>query len=227
MKQQMNYLVNERALLRSEINALKEQRNQLSRYGPEFIFRSIVSSPHFPSISDIHAIMYIRSRNGYEISSQVCIIHPIIYFGAMNVTIAWLQTRLDLIPPPPPPDVPPRTAAWRVVDRKALAIQRSRLIMGPRIPPTPASAPEPHSSCLLRTVPERIWKALPPPPPRRHPSWATWAPDSRCAPSPAPMEFKLVVPPSGTPGLFGPLTPRSSVHGSLTTSRSDRFCYTP
>jgi hypothetical protein len=32
MKRQMITLVNERALLRSEIKALKEQRNQFSRY---------------------------------------------------------------------------------------------------------------------------------------------------------------------------------------------------
>jgi len=71
------------------------------------------------------------------------------------------------------------------------------------------------------------WRTVIPRKPRAHPwleagpgpgpdsrgqvmSWATWQPDPNMAPTPPSVELTLLVPDRGSPGLFGPRTPRDS-----------------
>ncbi|KAF8556599.1 hypothetical protein OG21DRAFT_1482945 [Imleria badia] len=97
-------------------------------------------------------------------------------------------------PPPPPPDVPPPhedmpqpRPAWRTVQPRLSRRSRKR--------PDVAPAPEP--------VPE----------PRQAHSWVTWQPNPALAPTPPSVEPTLLVPDRGSPGLFGPRSPRDSYRG--------------
>ncbi|KAI1786929.1 hypothetical protein LXA43DRAFT_897130 [Ganoderma leucocontextum] len=96
--------------------------------------------------------------------------------------------------------------------------------------PAPEAAPEPepevpqHAPSGWRTIPtrgsrrsRRTQAAPPPPPPEPVPppatqSWATWQPNPAFQPSPPiqPVEH-LLGPPQGSPGLFGPRSPRDSI----------------
>ncbi|KAF9781346.1 hypothetical protein BJ322DRAFT_1010856, partial [Thelephora terrestris] len=89
--------------------------------------------------------------------------------------------------------------------------------------PAPPEAPPPHEPArpAWRTVQQRPRKkkAKEPPPPPSEPeprppvtSWAKWEPDHRYVPTPPTTEPQLLVPPRGSPGLFGPRSPRDSVH---------------
>ncbi|KAI0672290.1 hypothetical protein C8Q78DRAFT_1188212 [Trametes maxima] len=89
--------------------------------------------------------------------------------------------------PEPEPDVPQQApSAWRSIHRGS---RRSRR--------TQATAP-------------------PPPPPEPVPqtqSWATWQPNPAFQPSPPPLAMEHHLAPSpGSPGLFGPRSPRDSLH---------------
>ncbi|KAF9224785.1 hypothetical protein BS17DRAFT_731403 [Gyrodon lividus] len=93
---------------------------------------------------------------------------------------------------PPPPDVPPEDIlqarpAWRTVPPRG-----TRRIRKPR---QEAPPPEP--------VPE----------PRQVHSWVTWHPNPALAPTPPSVEPTLLVPDRGSPGLFGPRSPRDSYRG--------------
>ncbi|KAF8876849.1 hypothetical protein BD779DRAFT_131950 [Infundibulicybe gibba] len=91
-------------------------------------------------------------------------------------------------PPPPasePPDLPQAKPAWRSVSRKKKKKKPAT------VPPPPPQAPNPASRSDF-------------------PSWASWQPDPNFAPSPPIAEPTLLVPERGSPGLFGPRSPRSS-----------------
>ncbi|KAI0649912.1 hypothetical protein C8Q79DRAFT_355651 [Trametes meyenii] len=90
--------------------------------------------------------------------------------------------------PEPEPDVPQQApSAWRSIHTRGS--RRSRR--------TQATAP-------------------PPPPPEPVPqtqSWATWQPNPAFQPSPPPLAMEHhLAPPQGSPGLFGPRSPRDSLH---------------
>ncbi|KAG2159394.1 uncharacterized protein EDB93DRAFT_1115448 [Suillus bovinus] len=87
--------------------------------------------------------------------------------------------------PPPPPDEPgPTRPAWRT-------LHNTRRIRKPRRdqPPPPEPAPAPMRQPVH--------------------SWVTWHPNPAHAPSPPSIEPNLIVPDQGSPGLFGPRSPRS------------------
>ncbi|KAG2136050.1 hypothetical protein DEU56DRAFT_367159 [Suillus clintonianus] len=91
--------------------------------------------------------------------------------------------------PPPPPDEPINARpAWRTMPRNTRRIRKQR----PDQPP----APEPGPAAIRPPV---------------H-SWATWHPNPAMAPTPPSIEPNLIVPDQGSPGLFGPRSPRSSYH---------------
>ncbi|KAH9927913.1 uncharacterized protein BXZ73DRAFT_90629 [Epithele typhae] len=89
--------------------------------------------------------------------------------------------------PEPEPDVPqPAPTAWRTVHPRQSRRRRQ----------APAPAPPP---------PEVV------PPPTT--SWATWQPHPTFQPSPPIQHVEhLLAPPTPSPGLFGPRSPRSSIH---------------
>ncbi|KIK92903.1 hypothetical protein PAXRUDRAFT_146272 [Paxillus rubicundulus Ve08.2h10] len=92
--------------------------------------------------------------------------------------------------PPPPPDVPPpdilhSRPAWRTVQQRGGTRRLRR--PGPEAPP-----PEPA------------------PGPRQVHSWVAWHPNPALAPTPPSVEPTLLVPDRGSPGLFGPRSPRDS-----------------
>ncbi|EMD36982.1 hypothetical protein CERSUDRAFT_95250 [Gelatoporia subvermispora B] len=99
--------------------------------------------------------------------------------------------------PAPPPEEPPAPArpGWRTVPRMRGRGRRSQSA-APEMPPAPAPAP--------------------PPPQPRPPvaSWATWQIDPQHAPSPPEggITPTLLVPEQPSPGLFGPRSPRGSIH---------------
>ncbi|EIW53326.1 uncharacterized protein TRAVEDRAFT_40040 [Trametes versicolor FP-101664 SS1] len=95
--------------------------------------------------------------------------------------------------------------------------------------PEPAPAPEPEPE-MPQPAPS-AWRSIntrgsrrrrpaaaapPPPPPEAVPqtqSWATWLPNPAFQPSPPPQQVEhLLAPPQGSPGLFGPRSPRDSIH---------------
>ncbi|KAJ2996148.1 hypothetical protein NUW54_g7273 [Trametes sanguinea] len=97
--------------------------------------------------------------------------------------------------------------------------------------PEPAPAPEPepdvpqHAPGAWRPVHLRGSRrsrrtqatAAPPPPPEPAPpqtqSWATWQPNPAFQPTPPPQSVDhLLAPAQGSPGLFGPRSPRDSLH---------------
>ncbi|KAI0657507.1 hypothetical protein C8Q70DRAFT_1073905 [Cubamyces menziesii] len=88
-------------------------------------------------------------------------------------------------PEPEPPQQAP--SAWRSIH--ARGSRRSRRTQAAPQPPAPA------------------------PPPPDVQSWATWHPNPAFAPSPpsTAMDHHLA-PPQGSPGLFGPRSPRDSIH---------------
>ncbi|KAG6380162.1 hypothetical protein JVT61DRAFT_8251 [Boletus reticuloceps] len=94
-------------------------------------------------------------------------------------------------PPPPPPDVPapedmpPSRPAWRTVQQRSSRRSRKRQEVAPE----------------------------PPPEPRQAHSWVTWQPNPALAPTPPSVEPTLLVPDRGSPGLFGPRSPRDSFRG--------------
>ncbi|OJA12256.1 hypothetical protein AZE42_04072, partial [Rhizopogon vesiculosus] len=100
----------------------------------------------------------------------------------------------DVPPPPDPPAPPPEEhmparPAWRTVPRGTRRIRKPR----PDQPPPPEPAPEPTRQPMH--------------------SWITWQPNPALAPTPPSIEPTLLVP-GGSPGLFGPRSPRSSFrHG--------------
>ncbi|KAI9460678.1 hypothetical protein HD554DRAFT_2176531 [Boletus coccyginus] len=88
--------------------------------------------------------------------------------------------------PPPPEDMPPARPAWRTVPQRV-----SRRSRRPREPAPPEPTPEP----------------------RQVHSWVTWQPNPALAPTPPSVEPTLLVPDRGSPGLFGPRSPRDSYRG--------------
>ncbi|KAI9060094.1 hypothetical protein FKP32DRAFT_1595832 [Trametes sanguinea] len=97
--------------------------------------------------------------------------------------------------------------------------------------PEPAPAPEPepdvpqHAPGAWRPIHMRGSRrsrrtqatAAPPPPPEPAPpqtqSWATWQPNPAFQPTPPPQSVDhLLAPAQGSPGLFGPRSPRDSLH---------------
>ncbi|KAH9854565.1 hypothetical protein C2E23DRAFT_867186 [Lenzites betulinus] len=98
----------------------------------------------------------------------------------------------------------------------------------PQPEPTPGPEPEPdvpqQAPSAWRSIHprgsrrSRNRQAAPPPPPPPEPvpqttSWATWQPDPQFRPSPPPAQVEhLLAPPQGSPGLFGPRSPRDSLH---------------
>ncbi|CDO77429.1 hypothetical protein BN946_scf184857.g36 [Trametes cinnabarina] len=97
--------------------------------------------------------------------------------------------------------------------------------------PEPAPAPEPepevpqhapgawrpiHLRGSRRSRRTQATAAPPPPPPEPAPqtqSWATWQPNPAFQPTPPPQSVDhLLAPPQGSPGLFGPRSPRDSLH---------------
>ncbi|KAH7904706.1 hypothetical protein BJ138DRAFT_1018746 [Hygrophoropsis aurantiaca] len=92
-------------------------------------------------------------------------------------------------PAPAPEDVLPARPAWRTVTQRPRRIKK-RQEAAP--PPQPAMAPDPRQQVT---------------------SWATWLPDPASAPTPPSIEPTLLVPDRGSPGLFGPRSPRDSYRG--------------
>jgi hypothetical protein len=150
--------------------------------------------------------MSMKSRSGYPDSSmEVCIrdssTHP-------TSKIQTQQVPLSSKLPPSPQEATshdststPRKTAWRTVDRKA---QSNRLTATPSAP-----IPKAGSHLLHVPVPPRVPSALL----QKHSaSWATWK-STGPSPSPPHAEPNVDVQRSGSPGLFGPLSPRNSVHG--------------
>ncbi|KAG2347113.1 hypothetical protein BDR05DRAFT_987725 [Suillus weaverae] len=88
--------------------------------------------------------------------------------------------------PPPPPDEPgPARPAWRTIPRNTRRIRKPR----PDQPPPPEPGPAPMRQPVH--------------------SWVTWHPNPALAPTPPSIEPNLIVPDQGSPGLFGPRSPRS------------------
>ncbi|KAG9313810.1 hypothetical protein JVU11DRAFT_6171 [Chiua virens] len=88
----------------------------------------------------------------------------------------------------------------------------------PDAPPPPEEMPIPRPA--WRTLPTRGSRrsrksTVPPPPPPQEPprqhSWVTWQPNPALAPTPPSVEPTLLVPDRGSPGLFGPRSPRDSL----------------
>ncbi|KAJ7253065.1 hypothetical protein B0H12DRAFT_1233772 [Mycena haematopus] len=98
---------------------------------------------------------------------------------------------LDPGPAPPPPDLPAAKPGWRTVPQRATGTQRKMKKKDAAPPPAAAPAPAPN-------------------PRHREQSWATWQPDPNLAPTPPSREPTLLVP-EGSPGLFGPRSPSSSL----------------
>ncbi|KAK0194394.1 hypothetical protein F5146DRAFT_926182 [Armillaria mellea] len=93
-------------------------------------------------------------------------------------------------PPPepmPPPEVPPARPGWRTVN-----VRPSKKKKRDSGPPPPAAPPPPDPRAQVR-------------------SWAQWHPDSQFVPTPPSIEPQLLVPDQGSPGLFGPRSPRGSI----------------
>ncbi|KAH0831167.1 hypothetical protein J3R83DRAFT_13743 [Lanmaoa asiatica] len=88
--------------------------------------------------------------------------------------------------PPPPEDIQPIRPAWRTVPQRS-----SRRIRKRQDAPPPEPVPEP----------------------RQVHSWVTWQPNPALAPTPPSVEPTLLVPDRGSPGLFGPRSPRDSFRG--------------
>jgi hypothetical protein len=96
-------------------------------------------------------------------------------------------------PPPPPPEAPPpppeepgpTRPAWRTLPRSTRRIRKQR----PDQPPPPEPGPAPMRQPVH--------------------SWVTWHPNPALAPTPPSIEPNLIVPDQGSPGLFGPRSPRS------------------
>ncbi|KAH7890517.1 hypothetical protein F5I97DRAFT_37605 [Phlebopus sp. FC_14] len=87
--------------------------------------------------------------------------------------------------PPPPEDIQPARPAWRSVRPRRARIWKLK----PEAPP-----PEPVAE------------------PRQATSWGTRQPNAAFAPTPPSVEPTLFVSDRGSPGLFGPRSPRSSYH---------------
>ncbi|KAF8916666.1 hypothetical protein CPB85DRAFT_268353 [Mucidula mucida] len=105
-------------------------------------------------------------------------------------------------PPPPapelPPEVPPARPGWRNV-----SVRRSRKKKEAAPGPPPSEVPH------LIGPPGGV--------DARHQvrSWSTWQPDPANAPTPPSVEPTLLVPDQGSPGLFGPRSPNTSIRGSM------------
>ncbi|KAJ7628457.1 hypothetical protein FB45DRAFT_748747 [Roridomyces roridus] len=101
---------------------------------------------------------------------------------------------LDPGPPPPPPELPQARPGWRTVPQRPAPGARKPKKKDAAPPPPPTAAPAPD---LRRQVT----------------SWATWQPDPNMQPTPPSVEAQLLVPEEGSPGLFGPRSPRGSRYG--------------
>ncbi|KAG2366333.1 hypothetical protein BDR07DRAFT_1480198 [Suillus spraguei] len=88
-------------------------------------------------------------------------------------------------PPPPPEEPGPARPAWRTLPRSTRRIRKPR----PDQPPPPEPGPAPIRQPVH--------------------SWVTWHPNPALAPTPPSIEPNLIVPDQGSPGLFGPRSPRS------------------
>ncbi|KAF9011887.1 hypothetical protein BDQ17DRAFT_794534 [Cyathus striatus] len=109
-------------------------------------------------------------------------------------------------PPPPPeppmaPELPPQAKpGWRTIHKR-------RKKKDAQHPPAAAPPAPPHMQ--MQPGPSQ-----PPDPRHQIRSWATWQPDPGQVPSSPSvnMEPNLMVPQQGSPGLFGPRSPRDSFH---------------
>ncbi|KAJ7028730.1 hypothetical protein C8F04DRAFT_1212100 [Mycena alexandri] len=99
---------------------------------------------------------------------------------------------LDPGPAPPPPELPQAKPGWRTVPNR----------------PPPQSRKQKKKDAAQP-------QAAPAPDPRRQvQSWATWQPNLDYVPTPQSQEATtLLVPDTGSPGLFGPRSPRGSRYG--------------
>ncbi|KAJ8700743.1 hypothetical protein PTI98_003741 [Pleurotus ostreatus] len=99
--------------------------------------------------------------------------------------------------PPMPPEMPPAAKpGWRFTHR---ARPRRKKEQAPAPPPPGPSAMQMPPGMDPRMDPRRQVQ-----------SWATWQPDPHLVPTPPSVEPTLIVPERGSPGLFGPRSPRSS-----------------
>ncbi|KAG0704131.1 hypothetical protein DFH29DRAFT_913097 [Suillus ampliporus] len=89
-------------------------------------------------------------------------------------------------PPAPPEDPMPSRPAWRTIPPSTRRMRKRR----PDQPPAPEPAPAPIRQPVH--------------------SWVTWQPNPAMAPTPPSIEPNLIVPDQGSPGLFGPRSPRGS-----------------
>ncbi|KAF4603193.1 hypothetical protein EYR38_003603 [Pleurotus pulmonarius] len=102
--------------------------------------------------------------------------------------------------PPMPPEMPPAAKpGWRFTHR---ARPRRKKEQPPAPPPPGPSAMQMPPGMDPRMDPRRQVQ-----------SWATWQPDPHLVPTPPSVEPTLIVPERGSPGLFGPRSPRSSYNG--------------
>ncbi|KAG1807392.1 hypothetical protein EV424DRAFT_1558524 [Suillus variegatus] len=109
--------------------------------------------------------------------------------------------------PPPPPDEPGSPyPSWRTL-RNTSRFRKPR----PDQPPPP----EPHLIVPDEGSPGLFGPRTPRPPeldpaPTGEPvhSWVTWHPNPALAPTPPPIKPRLILSDNGSPGLFGPRTPR-------------------
>lgn len=94
-------------------------------------------------------------------------------------------------PPPepmPPPEVPPARPGWRTVNVRPS--KKKKRDSGPPPPAAPPPGPDPRAQVR---------------------SWAQWHPEPGFVPTPPTIEPQLLVPDQGSPGLFGPRSPRGSI----------------
>ncbi|KAG2130063.1 hypothetical protein BD769DRAFT_1453493 [Suillus cothurnatus] len=91
----------------------------------------------------------------------------------------------DWKPPMPGAEPGPTCPAWHTLLRSTRRIRKQR----PDQPPPPESGPAPMRQPIH--------------------SWVTWHPNPALAPTPPSIEPNLIVPDQGSPGLFGPRSPRS------------------
>ncbi|RDX52641.1 hypothetical protein OH76DRAFT_1554302 [Lentinus brumalis] len=91
--------------------------------------------------------------------------------------------------PEPEPEVPqPAPSAWRTIHTRGS--RRARRSQGAAAPQPPPAEPAPTTQ-----------------------SWATWQPNPAFQPSPPSVTVEhLLAPSQGSPGLFGPRSPRDSLH---------------
>lgn len=102
-------------------------------------------------------------------------------------------------PPPPAAEQPPVRPGWRTVPMRGKKTKRRD--QPPVPPPAPTMPPYPAGPAHMHPGPD---------PRHQVTSWPLWQPDPGLVPTPPSVQPTLLVPQAGSPGLFGPRSPRGS-----------------